>query len=396
MRFYPASTFGQDVIGEPNYRALRDAFAEAGTGNWVLMPPYPYSPNEALLDLPGFPPHAPSWAHPFGTDDRGRDVLVRLAYGFNISLTFAILVLMIGDGIGIVVGAMLGYIAGKIDLIGQRLIEIWSSLPFLYTIIIVSSIVVPVYVPGRMQVLQPSFLLLIVILSAFEWMGDHVLHPRRVLSREGEGLRRRGDRHRRLRAGHHVPAHPAERADAGRLICAVHDRRQYLRAGRARLSRLWPPGADAKLGRADRAGDEQSHELVAGLLSARRPLPDAPSRRVHRRGRAGSVRSQGILQAPMSTGEPLLQIRGLRTHFFTESGVAKAVDGVDLDIRAGEVLGLVGESGSGKSVTALSILRLIPDPPGRIVAGEILFRGTKPARAAVGRRSERSAAGRSA
>ena len=171
VTFYPASTFGQDVIGEPNYRALRDTFAAAGNGDWVLMPPYPYSPNEALLDLPGFPPHAPSWEHPFGTDDRGRDVLVRLAYGFNISLTFAILVLTIGDGIGIVIGAMLGYISGKIDLIGQRLIEIWSSLPFLYTIIIVSSIVVPVYIPGRLQVLQPSFLLLIVILSAFEWMA---------------------------------------------------------------------------------------------------------------------------------------------------------------------------------------------------------------------------------
>src|SRR6266852_1730945 len=71
----------------------------------------------------------------------------------------------------------------------------------------------------------------------------------------------------------------------------------------------------------------------------------------------------------------LLSIRGLRTYFYTESGVAKAVDGVDLDIAQGEVLGLVGESGSGKSVTALSILRLIPDPPGRIVEGEILYKG---------------------
>src|SRR5258705_6140205 len=74
-------------------------------------------------------------------------------------------------------------------------------------------------------------------------------------------------------------------------------------------------------------------------------------------------------------GPTLLRIRGLRTWFYTESGVAKAVDGVDLDIAEGEVLGLVGESGSGKSVTALSILRLIPDPPGRIVAGEIIYRG---------------------
>src|ERR1700752_4095782 len=72
---------------------------------------------------------------------------------------------------------------------------------------------------------------------------------------------------------------------------------------------------------------------------------------------------------------PLLSIRDLRTYFNTEAGIAKAVDGLDLDIMPGEVLGLVGESGSGKSVTALSVLRLVPDPPGRIVAGEIRFRG---------------------
>lgn len=170
LRFYPAGAFGQQLIGEPDYRALRAEFAESDSGNWVLMPPYPYGPNESLLDLPGFPPHPPSGEHPFGTDDRGRDVLVRLAYGFNISLTFAILVLIIADSVGVLVGGMLGYVAGKVDLLGQRLIEIWSSLPFLYTIIIVSSIVVPTYVPGRMQVLQPSFWLLIVILAAFEWM----------------------------------------------------------------------------------------------------------------------------------------------------------------------------------------------------------------------------------
>ena len=171
LTFYPATTFGQQAFGETDYRALKAQFEEAGGGNWVLLPPYPYGPNESLLDLPGTPPHPPSLEHLFGTDDRGRDVLVRLAYGFNTSLTFALLVMLIADGIGITVGAMLGYVSGKLDLLGQRIIEIWSSLPFLYTIIIVSSIVVPVYVPGRIQVLQPSFWLLIVILSAFEWMG---------------------------------------------------------------------------------------------------------------------------------------------------------------------------------------------------------------------------------
>ena len=73
--------------------------------------------------------------------------------------------------------------------------------------------------------------------------------------------------------------------------------------------------------------------------------------------------------------DPLIQVRGLKTYFKTEGGTAKAVDGVDFDIQPGEVLGLVGESGSGKSVTALSILRLIPDPPGKIVAGSIFYKG---------------------
>src|SRR6266571_3842578 len=71
----------------------------------------------------------------------------------------------------------------------------------------------------------------------------------------------------------------------------------------------------------------------------------------------------------------LLEIRDLRTHFFTEDGVVKAINGVNLEIARGETLGLVGESGSGKSVTALSILRLIQDPPGKIVSGQVLFKG---------------------
>ena len=93
---------------ETDYRALQRTFRQAKQGDWVLMPLYPYGPNESLLDLPGTPPHAPSAAHWFGTDDRARDVLVRLAYGFNTSLTFALFVMLVADGFGIAVGAALG------------------------------------------------------------------------------------------------------------------------------------------------------------------------------------------------------------------------------------------------------------------------------------------------
>jgi peptide/nickel transport system ATP-binding protein len=75
------------------------------------------------------------------------------------------------------------------------------------------------------------------------------------------------------------------------------------------------------------------------------------------------------------TGERLLEIRGLKTHFATDDGVVHAVDGVDLSIGPGETLGVVGESGCGKSVTALSVLKLIPMPPGKIAGGRILWRG---------------------
>ena len=170
-KYYPAEAFGLTTVGEPSYRELKESFKQQGGTNWVLMPPYPYSATESLFDLPGSPPHAPSGQHWFGTDDRARDVFARLAYGFNVSLTFAFIVTGIGEAIGVTIGALLGYFGGKLDILGQRLIEIWSSLPFLYTIIIISSIVVPQYLPERILLAQPSFWILVGILVAFMWMG---------------------------------------------------------------------------------------------------------------------------------------------------------------------------------------------------------------------------------
>ena len=130
----------------------------------------------------------------------------------------------IGEALGVTVGALLGYFGGKLDILGQRLIEIWSSLPFLYTIIIISSIVVPQYLPERILLAQPSFWILVGILVAFMWMGM-TYYVRGEFYREkakdyvaaaiAMGVSERGD---------HVQTHPSERADPCRFLCAIYDR----------------------------------------------------------------------------------------------------------------------------------------------------------------------------
>ena len=161
-QFNQGRDFGQRIIGEADYRMLQVQFEEEAGDNWVLMPLYPFHPNESLLDdpnLPGRPPHFPTAEHWLGTDNRGRDVLARLAYGFRISITFALGVVILSYLVGMSVGQLLGYFGGRVDIYGQRLVEIWSGLPFLYTVIIISSIV------------TPSVLILILILATFRWMG---------------------------------------------------------------------------------------------------------------------------------------------------------------------------------------------------------------------------------
>jgi microcin C transport system permease protein len=159
---YEASDFGQRRIGGPDYRKLRADFAEAGSGDWVWMPPYPYHPNESLLtdpSLPGSPPHPPSTSHWMGTDDRGRDVFARLVYGYRLSMLFGLGVVTLAYTLGITAGAILGYFGGRVDLIGHRLVEIWAGVPFLYTVIIVASMI------------KPGPLMLMMLLSMFGWIG---------------------------------------------------------------------------------------------------------------------------------------------------------------------------------------------------------------------------------
>ncbi|MBU1055578.1 MAG: ABC transporter permease subunit [Proteobacteria bacterium] len=157
----PGSKFGLDYDYETNYRQLKKVFAEGKKGNWLIMPLVPYNAYENDLKNDLFPPYPPSFKerHYLGTDNVGRDILARLVYGFRIAISFSLLLLLFNYGIGISIGSAMGYFGGKFDLFFQRIIEIWSNVPFLYVIIIISSIVVP------------GFITLIMIMAFFGWIG---------------------------------------------------------------------------------------------------------------------------------------------------------------------------------------------------------------------------------
>ncbi|WP_108125088.1 ABC transporter permease [Saccharospirillum mangrovi] len=126
---------------------------------WILWPPIPYSYNTINYDLPSPAPSPPTADNWLGTDDKGRDVLANLLYGFRISVLFGFAVTIITAVIGIAAGAVQGFYGGKLDLFMQRFIEIWSSMPQLFILIILMSIVTPAF----------GWLLLVTLL--FGWMG---------------------------------------------------------------------------------------------------------------------------------------------------------------------------------------------------------------------------------
>ena len=156
---YPETTFGGDFLAPTEWH---DPFIQrqfAQDGNWALWPLNRYSFNTLnyYAELPN--PAPPSAQNLLGTDDRGRDVLARLLYGFRLSVMFGLALTAIGTLLGIVMGALQGYFAGRVDITLQRLIEVWSAIPELYLLLILASM------------FEPSIWVLLVILSLFGWMG---------------------------------------------------------------------------------------------------------------------------------------------------------------------------------------------------------------------------------
>ncbi|MBF0162672.1 MAG: ABC transporter permease [Magnetococcales bacterium] len=159
VQSYPETTFGGEFNTEADYKDPYILEKLQKEGNWLIFPPIPYSFNSIDNQLTHPAPAPPAGRHYLGTDDRARDILARLIYGFRLSVLFALTLTLIGVLMGILAGAVQGYFGGRTDLILQRLMEIWGSMPELYLLIIFASL------------FNPSILLLICLLSLFGWMG---------------------------------------------------------------------------------------------------------------------------------------------------------------------------------------------------------------------------------
>ena len=156
---YSEKTFGGDFDTPADYLDpfVRDRLRQGD--NWSIYPLNSYGPRTINYFAKEPNPSAPSRDNLFGTDDRGRDLLAQLIYGFRLSVLFGLALTLIGVVAGIITGAIQGYVGGKTDLAFQRFIEIWGSMPELYLLIIFSAL------------FAPSVALLLFLLSLFGWMG---------------------------------------------------------------------------------------------------------------------------------------------------------------------------------------------------------------------------------
>lgn len=163
--FHPGTDFGLDYSYETNYRELQEKFRREDSDNRVLMPPVPYSPYENHAPGGTFKPMAPDAGlkHYLGTDTTSRDILARLFFGTRIALFFSLAFMLAVYLIGITIGCAMGYFGGVFDLLFQRLIEIWSNIPFLYMVIIVFSVI-----PSTFSVATRIGILLMVLVL-FSW-----------------------------------------------------------------------------------------------------------------------------------------------------------------------------------------------------------------------------------
>ena len=360
-------------------------------------------------------PFRPIPGHPFGFDAAGRDVFSRVVYGARTAITFGLLLTLASLALGVAFGAVQGYFVRWVDIAGQRFTEIWSAIPFLYVMIFLGNAF------GR------SFGLLLACYAIFNWIGVASYVRAEFLRLRTrpfvDAARVQGLSHARIMFRHVLPnaLTPLITLFPFLLVGAIGSLAalDYLGFGlpdgapswgellqQAQAFRhawwlvLWPSLAlfvvmllGVFVGEAlrDAFDPKPLSALDAESRRGRDSAPSAPG--VEKAGDAGASATASpaasasespptiqhsafsIQHSPAGAAAPALAIEDLRVSFDTAQGELRAVDGVSLSLAPGETLGLVGESGCGKSVTAMSVLRLVPSPPGRLVSGRILFDG---------------------
>jgi ABC-type microcin C transport system duplicated ATPase subunit YejF/ABC-type microcin C transport system permease subunit YejE len=376
LRDYPETTFGGTFPTTADYRdpAVAQLIAEKG---WAIWPLIPYSYNTVGNDLTKPAPSAPDLRHWLGTDDQARDVLARLIYGFRISVLFGLVLTVLSSVIGVLAGLVQGYFGGKVDLIGQRFIEIWGGLPTLYILIILSSII------------QPNFWWLLGIMLLFSWTSLQGLVRAESLRARNftyvKAARAMGATHWTIMTRHVMP---------NALVSTLTFMPFILSGSVTTLTSLdflglgLPPGS-ASLGEILNQGKANlnapwlaltSFAVLAGMLTLFVFIGEAvrdalDPRKIFagpRPPEVEEVKGRAVLHDRSKGG--LLQVDDLSVTFDMPSGPVEAVRNITFSLGRGETLAIVGESGSGKSVTALSILQLLPYPRARHPSGSIRFR----------------------
>jgi microcin C transport system permease protein len=158
LKSYTEKDFGGEFETAADYRDPHVRELIDGKG-WMVWPPIPFSYRTINYDLPSPAPSPPTLVNWLGTDENGKDVLANLIYGFRLSVLFGLTLTIISSAVGVAAGALQGYYGGWVDIIGQRFIEVWSGMPTLFLLIILSSVV------------QPNFWWLLLIMLLFGWMG---------------------------------------------------------------------------------------------------------------------------------------------------------------------------------------------------------------------------------
>ena len=349
----PETAYGGDFATPTDWKDPFIAEQFAKPGNWKLDTLNSHSATSTDYFQKEPNPASPSAKNWLGTDALGQDMVARLLYGFRVSILFALALAAVGTAMGIAAGALQGYFGGKVDLGLQRLIEIWSSIPELYLLIIFASI------------FEPSLLLLLVLLSLFGWIGlsDYVraefLRNRSlefVKAARAMGLSNLQIIWRHVLPNSMTPVItflPFRMSGAILALVAldflglgvppsVPSLGDLVKQGKANLDAWW---------------------IIFPTFGAG---GDAAAADLHRRRAARRLRHPQVMNA--ASAAPLLSVERLSVSF----GDSRVVDDVSFAIAPGEKFALVGESGSGKSISALSVLRLVD---AAATSGVIRFEG---------------------